>query len=204
MARKKVNFISQLNKLGNKDLSGNNNYPSKQQINFITAEKKVIPRFYKIMVIPVIIIFIIITKFFVYDLIRETYTAKHEYIAMQENINRLKSIDRQNKHVKEEYNRYGDGCLNNEEKKLVNRLDIFEVIREDIQPYAKLNEIDITGNTANITIDKTSLKSISTIVSKVESDEKVLFVTVSTAGTEKTQKSITGTITIIFKDRRGK
>ena len=124
MARKKVNFISQFKKLGNKDLSGNNNYPSKKQINFITAEKKVIPRIYKLMVIPVVIIFIIVTKLFIYDLIRETYIAKYDYIEMQNNINQLKRIDKQNKHIKEEYNRYGDGCLNSEAA-LVISADIF-------------------------------------------------------------------------------
>ena len=198
MVEKQSNFITQLKKIGNKDLTGNNNYPTKKQINFVTAEQKNMTAMTKVGIGLGVVMVLVLGKFFVVDLIDETYQAKTNYEAIEANIQLLREDSAQYNHIREEYNRIGNGCLNETEKILPNRLAMLAVIEEKVQPYANVTAIDIVENMVNVAVSDTSLENISAIVAQVESDPQVSFVTVSTAGTSTSGGSVNGNLSITF------
>ncbi|MGY3724844.1 hypothetical protein SAMN05421767_11510 [Granulicatella balaenopterae] len=193
------NFLSRLKQLGSKDLTSNNQYPSKKTINFVTAEQKKVSIITTVSIILGIILLLGLGKVFVVDLVEEAYLAKENYQAIESNIQTLQEDSKKYAHIRDDYNRYGNGCLTDEEKLQPNRLMMIELIDRKVAVDAVVDSYDINDNHADVVIKETTLEKMAAIVERVQEDPEVTFVTVHTANHNEDSTTVDGTISITFK-----
>ena len=200
MAVNTSDFLIRIKKLGSKDLSADNKYPQKKSINFIKAEEKQNSKIHMCMAVFGVVLLLVLGKFFVVDLVMGAMNQKENYEQMEERIEKLRELSASYDDVRDEYNRLGNGHLTVEEKSEMDRMEILDVIDRKIQSQAKIVSIDIQQNTAIVVMDGSSLQKVSMIAENVEKDNRVSYVSVSTAGSNVEGGKVTATLMITFKN----
>ena len=87
--------------------------------------------------------------------------------------------------VKKDYSHYGMGYLDDSEILLVDREDVLDLLDKYALKNADIKTLAVTDNTVTLTVEKTRLNAISSIVKELEADPDVAFVTVNVAGTDR-------------------
>lgn len=193
-----------IKKLGSKKIGASEKFPDKTSVNLLVKDKGVSNTKVQILIFAIfIIILAVFVKFMVIDLIKESVDAQNSYESMQSSISTLKANNTDYPKVLAEYSHYGNGYLNSEEKSEHDRKAIMDTIDSDVLSKGDIQGIEISGNVAKITIDNVSLKTVSSIVSELEADSDVSYVTVSTAGTSENNSKVTATLAIHFKSAGG-
>lgn len=125
------------------------------------------------------------------------------YNQQQQTLSKMQNANADYEQVRAEYSHYGNGYLNDQEAVLEDRLDMIDVIESQLLNQGALAGVNITGNTAELTIDSEKLGNVSGIVAQLEQSDIVSYVTVSTStndGAEDTSGTVLSTMTIVFKD----
>lgn len=129
------------------------------------------------------------------------------YNQEQQTLSTMQNANADYEQVRAEYSHYGNGYLNDQEAVLQDRLDMIDVIESQLLNQGALAGVNITGNTAELTIDSEKLGNVSGIVAQLEQSDIVSYVTVSTStndgtvdGTVDTSGTVLSTMTIVFKD----
>jgi len=187
--------------LGSKKIGKKEKFPEKTSINLLINEKDhTDPKLQIVLFVVFLIILAVFVKFMVVDLVVDSYKAQNNYETMQSQISQLKAGNKDYSKIRAEYSHYGNGYLNDEEKSELSRETMMSVINDNVLSSADIQGIDIAGNVAKVTVDGIRLKTVSGIVSSLESSSRVSYVTVSTAGTNtNNNSSVTATITVNFK-----
>ena len=174
-----------LKKSGKKG-KGRAGYPNKQYINIMDGMK---PDENRTLEILIFIIFLIalaaFTKFGVIDKISEASSAEAAYNEVQRQITELKEQNADYDKVKKDYSHYGLGYLDDTEILLVDREDVLDLLDKYVLKNADIKTLNVTDNTVTLTVEKTRLNAISSIVKELEADPDVAFVTVNVAGTDR-------------------
>lgn len=125
------------------------------------------------------------------------------YNQQQQTLSTMQNANADYEQVRAEYSHYGNGYLNDQEAVLEDRLDMIDVIESQLLNQGALAGVNITGNTAELTIDSEKLGNVSGIVAQLEQSDIVSYVTVSTStndGAVDTSGTVLSTMTIVFKD----
>lgn len=200
---KKPISLKKPGKLSGKKI-GREKYPEKTSINLVSKEKGLSDPKYQIIVFVIfLVILAVFVKFMVIDLIMDSVRAQNDYQTTQNTISQLKDKNSDYAAVRAEYSHYGNGYLNDEERAERNRQSMMNVIDADVLSKASITGIDISGNVAKVTVNGVTLKTVSAIVSDLESEGSVSFVTVATAGTTSNNSNVTSTLTVNFKSVGG-
>ena len=77
------------------------------------------------------------------------------------------------------------GYLDDSEILLVDREDVLDLLDKYVLKNADIKTLAVTDNTVTLTVEKTRLNAISSIVKELEADSDVAFVTVNVAGTDR-------------------
>lgn len=174
-----------LKKSGKKG-KGRAGYPNKQYINVMDCMK---PEENKTLEIVIFIVFLIalavFTKFGVIDKIAQMSAAEAAYNDMQRQITELREQNADYDKVKKDYSHYGLGYLDDTEILLVDREDVLDLLDKYVLKSADIKTLNVTDNTVTLTVEKTRLNAISSIVKELEADPDVAFVTVNVAGTDR-------------------
>lgn len=174
-----------LKKSGKKG-KGRAGYPNKQYINVMDCMK---PEENKTLEIVIFIVFLIalavFTKFGVIDKIAQMSAAEAAYNDMQRQITELREQNADYDKVKKDYSHYGLGYLDDTEILLVDREDVLDLLDKYVLKNADIKTLNVTDNTVTLTVEKTRLNAISSIVKELEADPDVAFVTVNVAGTDR-------------------
>ena len=180
-------------------------YPDKTSINLLMRDNSVRdPKFQIILFVIFAVVLALFVKFLVVDKLAEAYDAEKAYTQMQTQIDQLRASNEKYDQVREEYSHYGNGYLNDEEKIEQNRMAMMRVIQRNVISKSEIQSVEISGNVATLTIDNIRLKTVSDIVSSLEDDDIVSFVTVSTAGTNTDSNAlVTATVIINFVPKGG-
>ncbi|SCJ72217.1 Uncharacterised protein [uncultured Eubacterium sp.] len=175
-------------------------YPDKTSINLLMQDKSVRdPKFQIILFVLFALILALFVKFMVIDKLAEAYEAEKAYTQMQTQIDQLRASNEKYDQVREEYSHYGNGYLNDEEKAEQDRMAMMRVIKSNVITKSEIQSVEISGNVATLTIDNIRLRTVSDIVASLEKDDRVSFVTVSTAGTNTDSNAmVTATVIINF------
>ena len=175
-------MLKQIGKKG----KGKAGYPNKQYINVMDCMK---PEENKTLEIVIFIVFLIalavFTKFGVIDKIAQMSAAEAAYNDMQRQITELKEQNADYEDVKKDYSHYGMGYLDDSEILLVDREDVLDLLDKYVLKNADIKTLAVTDNTVTLTVEKTRLNAISSIVKELEADSDVAFVTVNVAGTDR-------------------
>ena len=175
-------MLKQIGKKG----KGKAGYPNKQYINILDGMKSDENRTLEILFFIVFLIALAaFTKFGVIDKISEASAAEAAYNDMQRQITELKEQNADYEEVKKDYSHYGMGYLDDSEILLVDREDVLDLLDKYVLKNADIRTLAVTDNTVTLTVEKTRLNAISSIVKELEADSDVAFVTVNVAGTDR-------------------
>ena len=175
-------MLKQIGKKG----KGKAGYPNKQYINILDGMKSDENRTLEILFFIVFLIALAaFTKFGVIDKISEASAAEAAYNDMQRQITELKEQNADYDKVKKDYSHYGLGYLDDTEILLVDREDVLDLLDKYVLKNADIKTLAVTDNTVTLTVEKTRLNAISSIVKELEADSDVAFVTVNVAGTDR-------------------
>ena len=175
-------MLKQIGKKG----KGKAGYPNKQYINILDGMKSDENRTLEILFFIVFLIALAaFTKFGVIDKIAQMSTAEAAYNDMQRQITELKEQNADYEEVKKDYSHYGMGYLDDSEILLVDREDVLDLLDKYVLKNADIKTLAVTDNTVTLTVEKTRLNAISSIVKELEADSDVAFVTVNVAGTDR-------------------
>ena len=161
-------------------------YPNKKYINILDGMK---PDENRTLEILIFILFLVAraacTKVGVIGKISEASAAEAAYNDMQRQITELKEQNADYEEVKNDYSHYGMGYLDDSEILLVDREDVLDLLDKYVLKNADIKTLAVTDNTVTLTVEKTRLNAISSIVKELEADSDVAFVTVNVAGTDR-------------------
>ncbi len=175
-------MLKQIGKKG----KGKAGYPNKQYINILDGMKSDENRTLEILFFIVFLIALAaFTKFGVIDKIAQMSAAEAAYNDMQRQITELKEQNADYEEVKKDYSHYGMGYLDDSEILLVDREDVLDLLDKYVLKNADIKTLNVTDNTVTLTVEKTRLNAISSIVKELEADPDVAFVTVNVAGTDR-------------------
>lgn len=175
-------MLKQIGKKG----KGKAGYPNKQYINILDGMKSDDNRTLEILIFIIFLIALAaFTKFGVIDKISEASAAEAAYNEVQRQITELKEQNADYDKVKKDYSHYGLGYLDDTEILLVDREDVLDLLDKYVLKNADIKTLNVTDNTVTLTVEKTRLNAISSIVKELEADPDVAFVTVNVAGTDR-------------------
>ena len=175
-------MLKQIGKKG----KGKAGYPNKQYINILDGMKSDENRTLEILFFIVFLIALAaFTKFGVIDKIAQMSAAEAAYNEVQRQITELKEQNADYDKVKKDYSHYGLGYLDDTEILLVDREDVLNLLDKYVLKNADIKTLAVTDNTVTLTVEKTRLNAISSIVKELEADSDVAFVTVNVAGTDR-------------------
>ena len=175
-------MLKQIGKKG----KGKAGYPNKQYINILDGMKSDDNRTLEILIFIIFLVALgVFTKFGVIDKIAQMSAAEAAYNDMQRQITELKEQNADYEEVKKDYSHYGMGYLDDSEILLVDREDVLDLLDKYVLKNADIKTLAVTDNTVTLTVEKTRLNAISSIVKELEADSDVAFVTVNVAGTDR-------------------
>lgn len=178
-------------------------YPDKQTINLAVQETdKVKVRNQLISFGLFLICLVVFAKFAVIDRLNAAEEAKRAYLETQQQIQMMGERTKEYSKVQELYSKLNNSFLSESEAVEIDRMEIMSIVEECVLDKANMESINITKNQVMISIVDTTLESVSEIVAALEANEKTAYVTVSTAGTEKSgeeNKAISADIMVQLK-----
>lgn len=166
------------------ELGRGSRYPSKQSINLFIEEKHTKQNVLALCLFGVYLVALwAFVHFVILSQLDEMNRLEAEYNRMQQTVLEAQEANSNYEEVRAEYSHYGNGYLNDDEQAQEDRLDILAIIEEQLLDKDALQNIDITGNTATLTINSEKLANVSDIVAELEQYEIVEYVTVSSSQT---------------------
>ena len=159
--------------------------PVKRTINLATqGEKKMNVGLAIPSVVLIIVIAAVFSKFLVLDRFAEVTAAQRVVYDLQTRLDQgyaeLADFD----DLSELYAHYTYSGFTAEELNRTDRVDVLNLIRNMVLPYAEVNSWSVTGNQLTINMTGESLQQINLIVQQLEQQDLVDFCTVNTANTD--------------------
>lgn len=167
------NVLSKEIKL-NKDV-----YPTKRSMNFIVDNEA---KYNKISLV-VFIIFMLgllaFTKFGVIDTLTKTSALESNYNSYQSSIDSLNEQLSKYDEVNEKYNELVGDFLTESEANSLNRMDIIDMLDDDVLPYVDITNFSVSGNQISVYTDVTDLNTVSKVLGILQNDDRTSYVTIS-------------------------
>lgn len=160
-------------------------YPTKKTINFISDQQDKNNRRAIIWFVIFLILLVPFTYFGVYGMIDKVNVAAAQYGQTMDEITELKQQTADYADVQAKYDTIVGSFLTDDEKVCINRMDIFQMAEEDIQPTASIQSIAINGAQVTVVTGTTNLSSVSSMIVKLQSDKRNSYVTVTTTSDSK-------------------
>ena len=142
--------------------------PSKKTMNFVHHEssfsfKKVMP-----LLLVVIIAAAIFAKFGFLDPLAKKTAAYNELTIKQDQLNFVNTKLAGYDELVQEYGRYSYGWMNDTEVNMVSRMDVLELVEEEIASKAYIDNLAVNNNVLTMNIHGITLEQASTMVKSLE------------------------------------
>ncbi len=193
-----------LKDLGKKKASSG--LPSKTTMNLVILEKGENSKTTDIvLVVLLVVVLAVFAKFGVLDQYNAKKAAEEEYAAAQQELEQNKVLLTRYEAVFEKFSHYFKAFLTNDELKLVDRIQLIDMLDEHLFNVAEMQSININGNTIGISFYDVTLEQVGQLAQDLSDNELVTNVDLQTASTNKdkngnmlsgTEKVLTATITL--------
>lgn len=158
-------------------------YPQKRTMNlFYKPDRTTKPATVALYVLFVLVCLLGLSKFLVYDIWMEKVQAQQALAAAENELNSVMIELSNYNEVKERYQRYS---ATDEERELIDRMEVFDLLDSAVGSMAEINTISLSGNTVQIQFSGVTLAQTAEIVHKLEASPIVESIMVSTASTTK-------------------
>ncbi|MCQ2404999.1 MAG: hypothetical protein MJ083_03275 [Clostridia bacterium] len=180
--------------------------PNKQTMNLVVLEKGENSKTTDIVLIVLLVVILaVFAKFGVLDQYNKKKAAEEEYAAAQQELEQNKQLLTRYEALFEKFSHYFKAFLTDDELKLVDRIDLIDMLDEHLFNVAEMQSININGNTIGISFYDVTLEQVGQLAQDLSDNELVTNVDLQTASTNKdkngnvltgTQKVLTATITL--------
>lgn len=158
-------------------------YPSKTSINLYIVEKHTGKNIIALIIFAIFMCGLyFFSKYFVSGAIEEADRLEATYSQRLETLAKMQEqVESEGGDAQIEYAHYSNDYMTDDEKALQDRMAILDVIERRLLKIGALEEIDLQGNVATLTINSDRLSNVSQITAELEDENIVSYVTVSTA-----------------------
>lgn len=180
--------------------------PNKKTMNLVILEKNDNSKVTDIVLIVLLVIVLaLFVKFGVLDIYNKKKAAQEEVDAAQVELDQNRELLTRYEAVFEKFSHYFKAFLNEDELKLVDRIELIDMLNEHLFNVAEMQSVNISGNTIGITFYDVTLEQVGQLAQDLSDNELVTNVDLQTATTNKdkngnlltgTQKVLTATITL--------
>ncbi len=196
-----------------KDLSigkkGNKNkYPEKNYINLVQDENKG-KNTKALIFFGIYLIFLALcVKFAILDQLSKVSVAEQQYNRVQNQVTEMKQKNMEYATVKSQYDEVTDWYMTEEEKLEVDKTNVFRMLEEDMMPYVGLSSVQVSGKNIVVQTNVTDLQTVSAFLSKLQTDPRNGYVSVTTAAAknkdkEASRNDVTATVVIAYGGSEG-
>jgi|GEM_PF-1986140 len=179
-------------------------FPTKTTVNLLQKPDKRLAR-RKLLIRSLFALFVIAALVIIF-VIRPLFTAvnlKMQVANAQAELTELESQNGEYQSVYEEYVHYATNFMTADESVLHDRADVLNIIKTRVLTESDINAVTLTGNALTLVINDISLTKIATIVSNLQSDDGVSYVTVATAATNSASGGVQATLTVTLENAGG-
>lgn len=156
-------------------------YPVKRSMNlFYKPDRTTKPATIALYVLFVLVCLLGLGKFLVYDIWEETVSAQRTLAAAEEERNGVMAQLADYSEVLERYNRY---AATEEERALIDRMDVLSLLDEAVGATAAMDAVSIGGSTVQLQFSGVTLAQTAQIVNALEASPIVAYTMVNTAAT---------------------
>lgn len=169
-------------------------YPKKRTMNlFYKPDRTTKPATVALYVLFALVCLLGLSKILIYDVLMETIQAQRTLAVEQENLSSvmLELIDYNE--VRERYIRY---AATDEERALVDRMEVLALLDEVMGATASVESISINGSTVQLQLSSITLAEAAQFVDRLEESPIVAGVTVNTASTAQEEAPVYATMLI--------
>lgn len=164
-------------------------YPDKTTINLARFDTGKRRKRSLLLYAAVVIAALAFGKFAVYDRIGSLLKAQAEYAALQDQVAVVQAENARYGAVKEEYDKVTDWYMTDEEKQVADKMDILDMVEEDVAPYVGIRRISAAGNIVTIETAETTLDTVSRSLAKLQADARNTSATLTTTSASKTKEA---------------
>ncbi len=175
-----------------------NQYPSKFEINFVSDQKEKQSRALAGIIVVLLIILALFVKFGIIDQIARVNRAKKHYEETEARLEDYRKQMESFKDVMDTYNEMTGAFMDEGEKGVIDRMEIFDVLAEDVFQYVEVQSINISdSNVIRITTSSTTISNVSEITHVLLADPRISYANARTAKVDVDNENIvTATIEI--------
>lgn len=158
-----------------------NRLPEKRTMNlYYKPDRTTKPATVALYVLFALVCLLGLAKFLVYDVWMETNQARNSLAAAQAELNGVMAELKDYSEVKERYQRY---AATEEERELIDRMEILDLLDSAVGSSADMQNISVSGNTVQLQFSGVTLAQTARIVRALEASPIVSATTVNTAAT---------------------
>ena len=156
-------------------------YPAKRSMNlYYKPDRTTKPATAALYVLFILVCLLGLGKFLVYDVWMDTVQAQRTLAAAEEQRSSVMLQLSDYAEVKERYSRYS---ATEEERELIDRMDVLALLDEAVGSTAEMNALSISGGTVQLQFSGVTLAQTAQIVSALEASPIVAYTMVNTAAT---------------------
>lgn len=163
--------------------------PKKRTINFISDRTEKNNRTAIILFTIFMLCLAVFVKFAVIDPLNKVAKAERTYNEMERQLDGYRKELANYNEVQAEYNEMVGSFLTETELSYQDRIDMLNMVERDIRDYVEISSITVSNNTIRVQTGKTTMDTVSHIVSVLDSDSRNSYVTVTTTQTEKSDST---------------
>jgi len=162
---------------------------NKRSMNFVHHKSE----FNVMKVLPVVLVLVAALSIFVrvgfLDMLDQKTTAYRNLASKQERLAAINTRLVDYEELANQYGRYSYGWMSEAEISLVNRLDVLNLVEEEITPYATLENLAVNNNVLTLNIYGITLEDASAMVKRLEESPLVANATVYSASADDGQEA---------------
>ena len=176
-------------------------YPEKTQINLVRFETEKSHSKDILIILLILLCLIAFAKYGVYDEFLKLQAAQKEYSVVQGQLIDLRQANSNYEDVKKEYDRVTEWYMTEEEKSVIDKLDVLKMLEEDLMPYVEVMNLSVAGTMITAQTGYTNLETVAEFLLKLQSDSRNRTATVTTtaaAGQKDKKENVVATVMIDF------
>ena len=176
-------------------------YPEKTTINLVRYETEK-SNLGDILAIAVIVLGIVaFAKFAVLDQMDALRQAQMKYGVVQDQLTTLRQANAKYAEVKAKYDEVTDWYMTTDEKQIIDKVAVMQMLEEDLMPYVELMRVQVSGNVVTVATGETNLSTVSKFLMILQQDPRNSSATVTTtsaASSAEGEQRVTAAVIINF------
>ena len=164
-------------------------YPDKIYVNMLKGQVRKISKTAILVILLIVVAAGAFVKFMVLDQLAALRAAQKNYERVEAELTAIQTENADYDEVSQKYAQVTEWYLTDEEKAIINKVDVLDMLEADVMPFVDVKNIKVSGNTVTVTTDVTDMQVVSRILYNLQTDDRNLSATVTTTAAAKSAVS---------------